>query len=88
MLNLKEIDSLEITTLIDNYSDLLLADQEGLCHFRRAAFKRGAKFGLRVGTNRQRIKSVKPGQNYPHALHRLARHTLPEPGDTGSLYFK
>ncbi|HAG08052.1 MAG TPA: MBL fold metallo-hydrolase [Desulfotomaculum sp.] len=43
MLNLKEIDSLEITTLIDNYSDLLLADQEGVKRFRA---KKGVRAAL------------------------------------------
>jgi len=43
MLNLKEIDRLEITTLVDNYSDLLLADQEGVKRFKA---KKGARAAL------------------------------------------
>jgi 7,8-dihydropterin-6-yl-methyl-4-(beta-D-ribofuranosyl)aminobenzene 5'-phosphate synthase len=43
MLNLKEIDGLEITTLIDNYSDLLLADQKGVKRFKA---KKGSRAAL------------------------------------------
>ena len=43
MLNLKEIDRLEITTLIDNYSDLLLVDQEGVKRFKA---KKGVRAAL------------------------------------------